>query len=97
MRHHYRVDPNLGKVVCAILRIPCACPAYVAQLNKNWLPNGDPSSQSRYAHVENCYYNKVLEYYNNWTIIEFLHKNTPKVELNNKHSLIVEVMLTNKA
>ena len=51
---NYSVDPKLGKVVCAIRLIPCTCPVYVAQLDKYWLPNIGPSSQPRYAHVENC-------------------------------------------
>ena len=28
--YHYRVYPKLGEGVCAIFRIPCACPACVA-------------------------------------------------------------------
>ena len=37
-----RVDPKLGKDVCDICRIPCACTVYVAQLDKYWLPNIAP-------------------------------------------------------
>ena len=32
---NYRVDPKLGKCVCSICRIPCACTACVAQLDKD--------------------------------------------------------------
>ena len=60
--YNYMVDPNIGKGVCVIFRILCACKACVAQLDKYWLPNCAPSSQPMYARVENFYYNKVLEY-----------------------------------
>ena len=35
LHHHYRVDPELGKVVFDIRQIPCAYPACVSQLIKN--------------------------------------------------------------
>ena len=60
LHYHYRVDTELGKFVCAIRRIPCACPACDYQLDKYWLPTIPPLSQPRYAHVENCYYKKYL-------------------------------------
>ena len=50
--YHYRLYPKLGRGVCAIHRIPCACTDCVDQLAKYWLPNCDPSSQQRYAYVE---------------------------------------------
>ena len=34
LHYHYRVYPNLGKCVCAISRIACACRVFVAQLDK---------------------------------------------------------------
>ena len=67
--YHYRVDPKLGKGVCEILHIPCACPSCVAQLDKYWLTNIAPTYQPRYTHVENCYHLKTLEYYNDWIIM----------------------------
>ena len=33
-RYHYRIYPNIGKLVHAIFQIPCAYPLYVAQLDK---------------------------------------------------------------
>ena len=58
--YHYREDPNVGKCVCAIFRIPCTCQACVDQLDNCWLPNCSLSSQPRYAHIENCYYKKLI-------------------------------------
>ena len=52
--YNYRVDPKLGKGVCMIRRIPCEFPTCVAQLDKYWLPTIYPSSQLRYAWIENC-------------------------------------------
>ena len=43
LSYHYRVDPELSKGVCAIRRIPSACTACVAQLDKYWLPTIAPS------------------------------------------------------
>ena len=39
--YHCRLDTNIGKGFCAIFQIPCACPYYVAQLDKYWLPYCD--------------------------------------------------------
>ena len=60
LHYHYRIDPKLGKGVCVICQIPCACPASVAQVDKYWLQNYDPSYQLRYARVDNFHYNKIL-------------------------------------
>ena len=40
--YSYRVDPKLGNGDVSILRIPCACPDCVAQLDKYLLPNFTP-------------------------------------------------------
>ena len=53
---------NLVNCFCGILRIPCAFPSCVAQLDKYLLPTIYPSSQPRYSRVENCYYK------NTWTL-----------------------------
>ena len=79
LHYHYRVYPKLVKYVCYIFHITCACSSCVAQLDKYWLENCAPSSQSRYARVDNFYYNKIIEYYNYWIIVELLDIKTPKV------------------
>ena len=40
--YHYRVDPNLCKYVCAMIRITCQFLSCVAQLDKYWLTNCSP-------------------------------------------------------
>ena len=75
----YRVDLELDKVVCEILRITFTCLSCVDQIDKDWLLNCDASSQSRYARVEIFSYNTVLEYYNNWIIMELLDNRIPQV------------------
>ena len=97
MHYHYRVDPNIGKDLCAICWIPCACPACVGQLDKHWLPNCAPLSQPSYSRDENYYCRKILGHYNNWIIMEFLENKTPQVELNNLHGLMLVVISTNKS
>ena len=62
LNYHYMVDTKLGKGVCENCQIPCECTACVTQLDKYWLPTIVPSYQPRYAHVENCYYNKIIEH-----------------------------------
>ena len=79
--YHYRIDPTIGKGVCAISWISCSHPSSVDKLDKYWLPNIAPSSQPRYVHVDNFYYKKILEHYNDWIIMELLDSKTPKVEL----------------
>ena len=59
------IDLELGKCVCAILRIPCACQAFVAQLDKYWLPNIPPPYHLRYAHGKFV----TITKYSNITII----------------------------
>ena len=78
LRYHYRVDTELGKGVCVICQIPCACSAYANQLDKYWLPTITPSYQLRHVHVEMFCYKKILEHYNDWIIMEFLDNKTPK-------------------
>ena len=97
MHYHYRVDTELGKYVCVIYSIPRACLDCVAKLDKDWLPNIAPSYQLMYAHVENCYYKKMLEHYNDWIIMKLLNNKTPQVEFDNIHALIIAVILDNKA
>ena len=58
LNYNYRVDLEPGKGVCAIFWIPCACPSFVDQLDKYWLPTIPPSYQPKYDNVENCYYKK---------------------------------------
>ena len=45
-----------------------------------------------YTHVENCDYNKVLEYYNGWIIMVLSYNKNPKYEFNNIHALVLEGM-----
>ena len=49
--YYYRVNPKLGKGVCAIFLIPREYPSCVAQLDKYWLPNCAPSTKPMYARV----------------------------------------------
>ena len=53
--YNYRVDTNLGKVVCGIRWIPCKFPACVAQLHKYWLKTFDLQYKPIYTCVENYY------------------------------------------
>ena len=79
--YHYRVYTKLGKGVCDILRIPCACPVCVSQLDKYLFPSCSTSFQPRYPHVDCFYYNKVLEHCNYWIIMEFLGNKKPQMIL----------------
>ena len=95
--YYYRVDPELGKCVCVIHCISCACPACVAQLDKYLLLNIAPLSQPRYAHIENCCFRKILEYYNDWIIMKFLDIKKTQVDFDNINVLVILVRSTNKA
>ena len=95
--YHYKVDPKIGKGICKILRIPCACPACVAQHDKYWLPTIAPSYQPSYARVELFYYNKIIEHYKYLIIIKLLDNKTPQFQFDNSYAFNIAVMLTNKA
>ena len=95
--YHYRVDTEFVKGVCVILCITCACPACVAQLDKYLLPTIAPSPQPRYAHVENCYHNKILKNDNNWIIKKFLDNKTTYVDFDSIHALIIAGISNNKS
>ena len=95
--YRYRVNPELGKVVCDIFWFPYACPSHVDQPDKYLLPTISPSYKPRYSRVVNCYHNKILEHCNDWIIVAFLDKNTPQVDFYNSHLLIISGMSTNKS
>ena len=95
LRYHYMVDIELGKCICEIFHITCACQACVSKLDKYWLPTIAPPYQPRYARNENCYYNKILEHYNDCTIMKLLENKATQVELDNIHSLILSGTSTN--
>ena len=69
--YHYRVDNFFGKVIFTVLWTPHDFPDCVAQLDKYWLPNCDPSTLPIYDRVEKCYYNKIFGNCNDWVIMEF--------------------------
>ena len=73
MKHfyHIRCDIYLGKGLCAMRRIPCACNGYVEQLSNPWLPNSDKTLQPCYAvEPETCKYSSILCGYNKWYIFK---------------------------
>ena len=94
--HNYRVDTELGKGVCDISWISCACTDCVNQFDKYLLPTISTSSQPRYAYIENCDYKKTLKHYNDWIIITLLDNNAPHVEFDNIHEFILAVISNNK-
>ena len=96
-RYHYRKWSKAWKLCLCHFFITCASPACFSQLNKDWLPNCAQSYQPRYAHIENCYYNKIPEHYKYWIIIKLLDNNTPREYLYNIHVLVLAVMSTNNA
>ena len=70
LHYHYRVDPELGKGVCDIFRITCACTSCVSKPDKDWLPTIPPPSQPRYSHVDFFTINKT------WTLQWLDHHET---------------------
>ena len=72
-----------------ICRILCTCSAFVTQLDNVWLPTISLSYQPKYARIENFYYNKILEHYNDLIIMELLDNTTPQVEFDNIYAFII--------
>ena len=70
-------NPKLGRVICDIHRIPCACVGCTSMMNKPWISCISSKKQACYQPVTNCTYCPVVVSYNNWNIIELTPKSTP--------------------
>ena len=71
MKQFYRIrcDPDLGKVLFSMRRIPCACNGFVEQLYNTWLPNRYKTLQPHYdIEPETGKYSSILRGYNKWYI-----------------------------
>ena len=67
--YHIRCDPELGKGLCAMWRITCACTGCVEKLSKPWLHNLGKNQQPRYViEPETRKYSSILRGYNKWYI-----------------------------
>ena len=75
--YHLRFDPKLGKGVCSIHHIPCACVACISMLDKPWISGIIPDEQERYKPVTKCTYWPVLCSFKNWNIIQLSQKSNP--------------------
>ena len=75
--YHLRFDQKLGRGICAILHIPCACVGCTSILDKPWIYGIPSKKRSRYQPVTNCTYWLVLVSYKNWNIIDLTPKSTP--------------------
>ena len=68
---HYHIcfDPNIGHVICEIIRIPCACVSSTSMLDQPWISGLQQKKQAHYQPVTNCTYWPVLSPYKNCNII----------------------------
>ena len=74
-KHYYlRFDPKLGRGICAICCILCACVVFTSMLDKPWISGIPSQKQAHYQPFANCTYWPVLGSYKNWNVIEL----TPK-------------------
>ena len=87
---------NLAKVFVPLFGFHVHVQPIYFQLDQYWLQTIASLSQSRFARVENCYYNKILEHYNDCITVEFLDNKTSQVEFDSIHELILSGMSTNK-
>ena len=67
--YHLLFDPKLGRLICEIRRIPCACVACISVIDQPWVSGIPSKKQARYQHVTNFTYWPVLGSYNNWNAI----------------------------
>ena len=95
--YHFRADPKLGQGFVAVHRIPCACVACTAQLDKEWLPGIAAKEQPRYASVKLCKYWPVLGKYNDWVIMSFKDKGTTEEEFESVHRFVLNGMVSSTA
>ena len=68
--YHLHCDPQLSLYKAALRRIPCACSSCLAKLSLPWKENVDANLQPRFAHNEDCKYNKIFGHFNDWVIID---------------------------
>ena len=74
--YHLRFYPKLCNGVCENCRIPYACVACTAMLDKPWIYGIPSNKQERYKPVNKCTSLPVLGSFNNWNIIQLSHKST---------------------
>ena len=95
--YHLPFDPNLGHVICAILRIPCACVSCTSMLDQPWISGVPSTKQAHYQPVINCTYWPVLVPYNNWNIIHLTPKSIPSEAFDEIHQVVLGVIRENMA
>ena len=97
-KHYYlSFDLKLGRGICAILRIPCACVGCTSMLDKNWIYGITPKKQARYQPVTTCIYWPVLGSYNNWNIIDITLKSTPFEAFDEINKVVLAGISENRA
>ena len=69
-------NPKLGHCTCAIRHIPCVDTQHTSTLDKFWTLGIPAQQQLRYQTIKDFMCFPVLDYFNNWYIIQFSHKST---------------------
>ena len=95
--YHFRFDPKLGMVICAIFRIPCSCVEYTLMLDKPWISGIPQYKQDIYKHLINCAYWPVLGPFNNWNIMQLSQKSTPYDMFDEIHQVVFDGIRDNMA
>ena len=94
--YYYRVNTNIGNVVCSICQIYCQFPASVPKIDKYWFVKLWALFPAIYKCIEHCYCKNYLGMTMN-DFMEFLDNNNVQKELDNIHALVLYSMTTNKA
>ena len=58
--YHLIFDKKLGRFICDILHIPCACVGCTSMLEKRWISGIPSKKQACYQPVTDCTYWTVL-------------------------------------
>ena len=88
--YHLCFYPKLGNGICAILRIPYACVAFISMLYKPLIYGIPSDEQERYKPVTNCTYWTVLGSFNNCNINLLSQKSNPFDAFDEIHQVVLD-------
>ena len=88
--YHSRFDPKLGRGICAICRIPCACVACTPMMYQLQISDSSSKKQARYKPITSCTYWTFPGSYNNWNFIHLSQKSIPFEAFDEIHQVVLD-------
>ena len=97
LRHyHYWSDPKLGPGVVEIRINTCSCHSCTKILSLPWDSTvREAFNHPIYGRVYNCKYSIIIDYHNNWIVMNFLDDGSGNVEYECINITILDANITN--